>query len=250
MGIAIFSDVHADAGAFSAFRAFIADPLFAERFGTVDLVVNLGDLLHRGDHPREVLEAVHTLSRDYRLVSVMGNHDHAFLNDIAVSGSDAASLYRHDQLRGSPLLSIYESMPVEWIENGMLFVHGGPMDLGPSLLRQKFWQRLSPEPGDTFAGYHYTPAMAFAVLRERGLRFLCCGHQHTTACFKDHEKGIQDCWLDYVQAETGMASGSLRYETAKITLDWPAVMRIGACFGPDAEFAYTDFQDFHFIRLL
>ena len=156
MGAIIFSDVHADAAAIGALASCIRDPSFSETFGPVDLLVNLGDLLHRGSRPQETLEKVHTLSQEYRLVSVLGNHDHAFLHGIMVSGSDAASTYRHEQLRDSPLLSIFNTMPMEWSDRGMLFVHGGPLDLGTQTLRLKCWQRLSHEAGDFFTGYHYT----------------------------------------------------------------------------------------------
>lgn len=250
MGTAIFSDVHADAEALAAFRSFIRKPFFQKRFGTVDLIVNLGDLLHRGNHPVGTLEQVRDLSREYRLVSVMGNHDNAFLTGLSVSGSDPASLYRHEQLRGSPLLSIFDGMPVEWVEDGMLFVHGGPMDLGPDeVIRQKFWQRIGSEAGDSWTGYHYTPGMAFSVLNERGLKFLCCGHQHTSACYRDHERGIQECFLDYQPEEQDTDSGPVKFEVARVPLDRMAILRVGACFGRDAEFAYTDFRTFYFIRL-
>jgi predicted phosphodiesterase len=143
MGVVIFSDVHADSVAISAFASCIRTPFFRQSFGRVDLLVNLGDLVHRGDRPQETLEIIHALSQEYRFVSVLGNHDHAFLNRLLVSGSDPASTYRHEQMRGSPLLSLFDSMPMEWSDCGMLFVHGGPLDLGDQMLRLKCWQRLS-----------------------------------------------------------------------------------------------------------
>ena len=92
--------------------------------------------------------------------------------------------------------------------------------------------------------------MAFNVLQERNLRFLCCGHQHTSLCCRKHEKGIQHAWLDYVPAECSLEIKSCKYEVAIIPLDLPAILRVGACFGKEAEFAYTDFSTFYFIRLL
>ena len=142
IGAVLFSDVHADSVAIGALAACIESPQFREAFGPVDILINLGDLLHRGDRPQETLEKIHTLSRKYRLVSVLGNHDHAYLHGLLVSGSDAASTYRHEQLRDSPLLSIFDNMPMEWVDRGMLFVHGGPMELGSQTLRLKCWQRL------------------------------------------------------------------------------------------------------------
>ncbi len=248
MGAVLFSDVHADAGAIAALRDCIRQPIFAQRFGPIDCVVNLGDLLHRGNHPKETLEAVHAIAREYRLVSVMGNHDHAFLHRLPVSGSDAASLARHEQIRGSPLLAIFDGMPMEWVDDGMLFVHGGPLDLGSTTLRLKCWQRLGKEPGDSYAGYFYTPEMAFSALRTRGLMHLCCGHQHTSLCCQQLPGGIQPCRLDYLPVGT-KNYGTCRIQEAKAALSVPSILRVGACSGENPEFAYTDFQTFSFLRI-
>ncbi|PKL56900.1 MAG: metallophosphoesterase, partial [Methanomicrobiales archaeon HGW-Methanomicrobiales-5] len=87
MGAVIFSDVHADAGALAALSACISTPSFSETFGPIDRIINLGDLLHRGDYPQQTLEKIHSLSGRYPFTSVMGNHDHAYLNGLMVSGS-------------------------------------------------------------------------------------------------------------------------------------------------------------------
>lgn len=249
MGAVIFSDVHADAGAIAAFRACIRQPAFANHFGTIDVVVNLGDILHRGDHPAEALEYIHALAREYRLVSLMGNHDHAFLNRLLVSGSDAASTYRHEQLRGSPLLSIFTGMPMEWVNEGMLFVHGGPLDLGTSTLRLKCWQRLGRLAGDSFTGYHYTPEMAFAALRSRGFIHLCCGHQHYNLCCRYTGDGIRNYGLVFSPIEEAGAGLDMLH-VAHVPLDLPTILRVGACHGEYPEFAYTDYRSFTFIRIV
>jgi len=250
MGAVIFSDVHADAGAISALSACIINPSFLETFGTVDQLVNLGDLLHRGDRPQETIEKVHTLSREYRLISIMGNHDHAYLHRLLVSGSDATSLYRHEQLRDSPLLSIFDRMPMEWSDSGMLFVHGGPLDIGNQTLRLKCWQRLSRDSGDSFTGYHYTADMAFETLQARGLTHLCCGHQHTHVCCRKTPVGIVQHPIDFTRMPLGKKRRDLQLEVAKIPLDLPTLNRVGGCHGPEPEFAYTDYSTFSYIRII
>ncbi len=249
MGAVIFSDVHADAAAISALAECIRSPFFLDRFGPVDVLVNLGDLLHRGDRPRETLEKVHTLSHQYRLVSVLGNHDHAFLHGLLVSGSDAASTYRHEQLRDSPLLSIFDSMPMEWSDHGMLFVHGGPLDLGTQTLRLKCWQRLSHESGDFFTGFHYTAAMAFEALEKQGFTHMCCGHQHENVCCRKTGTGIVQQPLDFHVMKSSDDRKGPVLETAAVPLNLPTIFRIGGCFGPEPEFAYTDYSTFSFIRI-
>lgn len=250
MGAVIFSDVHADADAIGALASCIRTPVFRQTFGPIDVLVNLGDLLHRGSRPQETLEKIHTLSRQCRLVSVLGNHDHAYLHGILVSGSDAASTYRHEQLRDSPLLSIFDAMPMEWTASGMLFVHGGPLDLGDQTLRLKCWQRLSHESGDFFTGYHYTAPMAFDALAQRGLMHMVCGHQHEHICCRKTPEGIVEHQLDFVSVNAGNGRSEIRLEVARVPLDCPTLFRVGGCHGDIPEFAYTDYSTFSFIRLL
>ena len=249
MGVVIFSDVHADSVAISALASCIRSPLFRKEFGEVDVLVNLGDLIHRGDRPRETLEMIHTLSHEYQLRSVLGNHDHAFLNGILVSGSDPASMYRHEQIRNSPLLSIFDNMPMEWSDRGMLFVHGGPLDLGHQTLRLKCWQRLSHKSGDSFAGYNYTASMAFDALAARGFAHMCCGHQHQNICCHKTPEGIVRFPIEFEPLEGTIGSGKGRIEVARTPLDLPSLLRVGGCHGDEPEFAYTDFSTFSFIRI-
>ena len=248
MGTVIFSDVHADASAISAFVSCIKKPSFADHFGTIDTVVNLGDILHRGNHPSATLSYVHQLAGEFRLISVMGNHDHAFINRIPVSGSDAVSTCRHEEVRGSPLLSLFTGMPMEWVCDTMLFVHGGPIELGSSTLRLKCWQRLGREPGDSFAGYHYTPEMAFSALRSRRLVHMCCGHQHSPLCCRNTPDGIKKYDLEFCEIK-GAKNDPGALLVAQLPLDVPTIFRLGACSGKNPEFAFTDFTTFSFIRM-
>jgi len=249
MGAVIFSDVHADAVAIGALAACIRSPSFSRLFGPVDVLVNLGDLLHRGDRPQETLEKIQSLGKEYRLVSVLGNHDHAYLHGLLVSGSDAASTYRHEQLRNSPLLSMFNSMPMEWVDSQMLFVHGGPLELGEQTLRLKCWQRLSHESGDFFTGYHYTAPMAFDALGKRGLTHMCCGHQHQNICCRKTSEGIVQQRLEFTPL-TDTAGEGLHLEVARVRLDVPTILRLGGCHGIIPEFAYTDFSTFSFLRII
>ena len=250
MGAVIFSDVHADATAIGGLVSCIQTPEFITCFGPVDELVNLGDLVHRGNYPKETLETIHQVKEQYPLNSVLGNHDHAFLNGIIVSGSDAASSYRHEQLRNSPLLSILDGVPMDWVHNGMLFVHGGPLELGNQTLRLKCWQRLSHDYGDFFTGYHYTASMAFKALEARGVTHMCCGHQHQNVCCRKTPDGIVQHRLDF-QPILMITNGAMQtsLEVATVPLDVPSILRVGSCHGNVPEFAYTDFSRFSFIRM-
>jgi predicted phosphodiesterase len=249
MGVVIFSDVHADPLALRALALCIKTPLFRQSFGNVDLMVNLGDLLHRGYFPQKTLEIIRVLSQQYRLVSVLGNHDHAFLNRLPVSGSDVASTCRHEQLRGSPLLSLFDKMPMEWSDNGMLFVHGGPLEIDDQTLRLKCWQRLSRTPRDSDSGYNYTAAMAFDALAEQGHTHMCFGHQHQNICCRKMPGGIVREPIDFEPVVSKTTDDDYDIETARVQLDVPSLLRVGECNGANPEFAFTDFSTFSFIRI-
>jgi hypothetical protein len=247
MGAVVFSDVHADAGALERFISCIASSRFAEHFGPVDCLVNLGDLLHRGYQPRETLEIFRALTDRYQVISLIGNHDHAFLNRLPVSGNDARAMLAHEEIRNSPLLSVFKGMPDAWQHDGMLFVHGGPLDRDGSWLDMKFWQRLSRWPGPTISGYHYTPEMAFEYLGKRGIRHLCCGHQHQRACCRKTGEGIVEYSIDPEPLKSW--DGGMRLAAAAIPLDHPTIIRLGACRGDRPEFGYTDFSRFSIIEM-
>lgn len=247
MGAVLFSDVHADAEALGKLARCIRSAAFTHAFGPVDCLVNLGDLLHRGYEPRQTLEIFRDLTLKYRVISLIGNHDHAFLNRLSVSGSDERSTRAHETLRNSPLLEVFNGMAESWQHNGILFVHGGPLDLGDSWLEQKYWQRLSRTSGYSPSGYHYTPEMAFAYLGQNGLHSLCCGHQHQRTCCRKTENGIREVPTEPRKMDTWDGPGKLA--VAEIPLDLPTIIRIGACRGDCPEFAYTDFSRVAIIEL-
>jgi predicted phosphodiesterase len=249
MGVVIFSDVHADPVAIRALESCIKTQSFLQTFGNVDLMVNLGDLVHRGYHPLETLEVIRNLSYEYRLISVLGNHDHAFLNRLPVSGSDVASIYRHEQLRVSPLLSLLDRLPMEWSDKGMLFVHGGPLEMGDQTLRLKCWQRLSNTPGESVTGFNYTAAMAFDALAVRGLTHMCFGHQHQNICCQKMPGGIVQKPIDFRRVTSKRGDDEYDIEASCVLLDVPSLLRVGGCNGVEPEFAYTDFSTFWFIRI-
>ncbi|QSZ67915.1 metallophosphatase family protein [Methanofollis aquaemaris] len=242
MATLIFSDVHADAPALLSVHALLKDPAFHAYFGEIDRAVNLGDLLGRGYAPVETLAAVQQFGQEMPLLSVVGNHDHAFLHGIPVSGSDAASLAAHRALEGSLLLEVVRNLPEEAVLDATLFVHGGPLRAGDALTDRPFWQRLSARAGPSCAGYHYTPGMAFAELERRGLSHLCCGHQHTPLCCQKRGEEIVPHPL-ILKPIPGLPLGG-----ATVALDAPSILRVGACCGAHPEFAVTDFFRFWFLQ--
>ena len=75
----VFSDIHADIEGLETILdvAFSSD--FADKYGEVSRIINLGDLMERGTSPRQVLQKMNELSKSYPMISVMGNHDESVI---------------------------------------------------------------------------------------------------------------------------------------------------------------------------
>ena len=156
----IISDIHADYTALENILGVVESPDFKKNYGEFSRIINLGDILERGTHPKEVLNKLDSLSKNYTLESVMGNHDEAFLYGRTVSGNPLESIGTHDLLTDDDL-SFFKKNKDETFgrqefldkKNKILCVHGGPLDpknITPkdaevdSWLYQKTWQRVSP----------------------------------------------------------------------------------------------------------
>ncbi len=76
---------------------------------TEDTLVTLGDYIDRGPHSRGVLDRLSTLSRHYRLVPLLGNHEEMLLAAL----SDLTALRRWITLGGTDTLRSYG-----WVSGG------------------------------------------------------------------------------------------------------------------------------------
>jgi Calcineurin-like phosphoesterase len=236
----LISDIHADIGALEAILRLSGDDAFTERYGRVTRVLNLGDVVERGYNPCEVIDRLKGMDN---LVSVIGNHDEAFVWSAAVSGSDARSVAAHVlcRRRGS-WERFFMGLPTVHIDRAerLYVVHGGPLDPGPlcndmagealSWLSSRTWQRLSRMGGYfDMNGYHYTPEQAFDAVRdvlEPGFAIIC-GHEHAEAAVAEHSGRTEDILfgLDTV----AFAAGGRRVEEKRIVLrdDTNYLVRLG-----------------------
>jgi predicted MPP superfamily phosphohydrolase len=94
----VFSDIHADIDALESIISIATSSEFTKSYGNFSRIINLGDVLERGTHPKQVLDKLKSLEKNYPLVSVMGNHDEAFLYKRIVSGSSIESIIAHEDL--------------------------------------------------------------------------------------------------------------------------------------------------------
>ena len=193
----VFSDIHADIDALNTILDTVSSMEFKKRYGAFSRIINLGDVLERGTHPKEVLSRLKSLQENYPFYSVMGNHDEGFLYNRLVSASSIESMDAHAKLTRDDISFFKENDDgtfgnQEFIDKkyGLFCVHGGPLDptkITPqnaqdeSWLYQRSWQRLTAEEFDffTYAGYHYRASSAFdEAKRHVKNHIILCGHQH------------------------------------------------------------------------
>ena len=193
----IFSDIHADIDALETILGMASSKEFTKKYGAFSRVINLGDVLERGTHPKEVISKLKTLENRYPLFSVMGNHDEGFLYNRKVSGNSFESLDAHANLDKDDLSIFRQNKDgtfgrQEFIDtkNGLFCVHGGPLDpkkITPknaeneAWLYQRTWQRLTDEDFEFFdySGYHYKALSAFNEAKKHlQNHIILCGHQH------------------------------------------------------------------------
>ena len=207
----VISDIHADIDAFDKIMELVNSQDFKEKFGNYSRIINLGDILERGTHPKQVLNKFEQLEKNYPIISVIGNHDEAFLYGRKVSGSSLESIIAHSTLTEDDLTFFSHNSDGTFgkqqhldKKNQLICVHGGPLDpakITPknagdeAWLYQKSWQRLSEEDFEFFsyAGYHYKASSAFAEGKENFKNFvILCGHQHIEAALKEDNYGIKE----------------------------------------------------------
>jgi len=207
----IFSDIHADIVALNSILSLSCSKDFQQKYGEINRILCLGDLLERGTQPRKVLQKMEDLTKNYSVISVMGNHDEAFLYGREVDGSSLESISAHSELTQNDLKFFHKNSDAtygiqEFLDKreSLLLVHGGPIEpkkIIPNILGQdtwlyqKSWQRLSDNNDEFFSysGYHYSASSAFAEANTRIKNpIILCGHQHIEAAIKQGKQGISE----------------------------------------------------------
>ena len=200
----VFSDIHADIDALELILVIASSGDFVKKYGNYSRIINLGDILERGTHPKQVLHRLKSLEKNYPVVSVMGNHDEACLYNKLIGASSIESMNAHQKLNKEDIAFFRQNNDGTFGQqlfldkkNGILCVHGGPLDpqkITPknahdeSWLYQRSWQRLTPEDFEFFsyAGYHYKASSAFSEAKNNQSHVILCGHQHIeTALVQD-----------------------------------------------------------------
>lgn len=207
----VFSDIHADIAGLETILKIVSSFEFEEKYGKISRIINLGDLLERGANPREVLQTMQDLSKNYPLISVMGNHDEGVLYKKLISGSSYSSMKAHESLSEQDFEFFHKNndgtfgeQQVLDTKNKLLCVHGGPINPqkitkegNDPWLYQKTWQRLSEEDNEFYSyyGYHYKASSAFEEGKTNLDNFIIlCGHQHMEAAIRQTKNEITNIW--------------------------------------------------------
>ena len=205
----VISDIHADISAINTIIDLTTSIDFKNKYGKISRIINLGDVLERGTCPKQVLKKMMALSKDYPIISVMGNHDEAFLYDRKVTGSSLESISAHDSLIEDDLEFFKKNKDdtygqQEFLDKktGLVCVHGGPLDpkkITPkdatldAWFYQKSWQRLSEEEFFSDYGYFYKASSAFIETKTKiDNPIILCGHQHIEGALIQNKDGIQE----------------------------------------------------------
>ena len=240
----VFSDIHADISALDAIIGLTTSSQFTKKYGEFSRVINLGDLLERGTNPKQVLEKMKELSENYRMLSVMGNHDESFVYGKNLDGSSLESIAMHRALQEKELefftknkdgtFGIQEEIDKEY---GLVCVHGGPLDPKKILpenpqnewLYQKTWQRLSDEE-EFFShyGYHYSAASAFSETKTKTKNpIILCGHQHMEAALSYDNDEIQDILSETKVQTEKLGEYTVEKKEISIEPDTSYLVRLG-----------------------
>lgn len=216
----VISDIHADISGLNEIIDLTTSTDFKKKYGEISRILNLGDVLERGTKPKQVLEKMMELSKNLPVVSVIGNHDEAFLYGREVIGRSLESVQAHKSLTEEDLSFFKKNQDgtygdQEFLDKktSLLCVHGGPLDpkkiapknVGPEAwLYQKSWQRLSEEDREFFShyGYQYTASSAFKEAKTKVENpIILCGHEHIEAVIQQNKEVIQEI-LSKVRLQT------------------------------------------------
>lgn len=241
----VISDIHADFSALHAILDLANSKKFKDSYGKFTRIINLGDVLERGTKPNQVLEKLNELSKSYELLSVMGNHDEAFLYGRQVSGSSIESSFAHQSISEKDLEffkknndDTYGTQEILDKKNGLVCVHGGPLDpekITPkdagydAWFYQKSWQRLT-EYEEFFSpyGYHFTASSAFEETNSKIKNsIILCGHQHLEAALTQKKDKIEDLLENSVIQNEKLGKYTIQKSEIPIEANQSYLVRVG-----------------------
>ena len=242
----IFSDIHADLKAFDTIIDTVSSQEFVKQYGAFSRIINLGDILERGNYPSEVISKLKSLQQNYPIHSVLGNHDEGFLSGIKVSGSSFESIDAHNKLTDEDLSFFKQNKDgtfgsLEYIDktNGLFCVHGGPLDpkkITPknandeAWLYQRNWQRLTDEGFEFFSyhGYHYTASSAFDEVKNHVQNhIILCGHQHMEAAISHQDDKVKEIYSGIKPKQEKIAGHVLERKEIEIQSKTDYFIRLG-----------------------
>ena len=255
----LISDIHADAGALDRILGLAFSESFSLRYGPVEKVLNLGDVMERGYYPKEAVDRLKSLKN---IRSILGNHDEAFLQLKMLSGSDFASISAHGQYRKTgEYESFFQDMDLFYVDRELKLyaVHGGPLDPGvigenipqpDDWLFSQTWQRIS-DMGFRYldaSGYHYLPEDAFESMGgifEGDGYVIVCGHEHQEAAYVKKNGRVEDVLRRMEKSTVRLDGREVEEKRLSIAEDACYLVRLGLA-GPEGYAGLSGFGNCHF----
>ena len=242
----VFSDIHADLKAFNAIIDTVSSQEFVKQYGAFSRIINLGDILERGNNPIEVISKLKSLQQSYPIHSILGNHDDGFLTGKKVSASSFESMDAHQKLTLEDLSFFKQNKDgtfgnLEYIDktNELFCVHGGPLDpkkITPknandeAWLYQRNWQRLTDEGFEFFSysGYHYTASSAFDEVKNHVKNhIILCGHQHMETAISHQDGKVKEIYSEIKPKQEKIGDHILERREIEIQDKTDYIIRLG-----------------------
>ena len=257
----VFSDIHADIFGLESILDMASSDGFVKKYGSFSRIINLGDILERGTHPKEVISKLQSLEKNYPVISVMGNHDEAFLYNRLVGGNSIESMNAHAKLTGDEMAFFKQNKDgtfgiQQFIDkkNKMLCVHGGPLDpkkitpkdaRSTSWLYQRPWQRLTSEDAEfiSYSGYHYVASSAFGEAKNLQCNVILCGHQHSETVIVQDGK-INEVYPSLKVTKEKISKHVIEKREIEIKSSLNYLIRLGLG-GPEGNYGAVN-GDYHF----
>lgn len=156
MKLAVISDIH---GNLPALNAVLAD-IQAQ---SVDLILNLGDIVSGGLFPAETADRLMPLD----IPTIRGNHERQLLEQ-DVSSMSLSDRHAFEHLR-APHWHWLKNLPAELtISDDVLMVHGAPGDDRIYLLEEVTATGMRPS----------SEARVLSLVADRNASLILCGHTH------------------------------------------------------------------------
>lgn len=213
--IAVISDIHANIYALNAFLDYVNENY------TVNTILNLGDFVQIGPHPREVADIV---LNDKRFINILGNNEDSLLNRNAQAFSEKMYLHQNWTIAqlGPTLMNDISKLPktniISLDDRKLLMVHSRLLDTNadPLLYQGKTLDEFTNDYGDDvdYVLFGHTHCQTY-VNYWKGKPLLNPG---SLGCSKESQMSF--CLLEIGEMDFNIKLMNINYDNSKLKEDY------------------------------